>query len=758
MFNQNQRGRLCRAMLALGCAGSAGAHAQDAAPPAASPPEGPYATSTTLQEVVVTANKRSESSRDVAGTVSVLTGGKLQQIGATNFQDFAAYVPGLSSNSSGTGENQVVLRGVTSGSQFSSTVGIYIDEAPVGSSSSYAGGLLSSDINVFDMSRLEVLSGPQGTLYGASTLGGLIKYVTMAPDLASFGFSLQGDASHTQNGALNHAERGALNVPIVKNVLALRVDGIAENDAGFIDNPGRDLKDVNASRTRGARVSLLGNLAPGFSVRFSALEQKIDRNGASSVDRDPQTHQPVAGRYDQSPLVDEPFTNHLNLYSGLMKWNMGWAELTSASSWQHLTISTAADGTPALGGALHTGNLIPYSVDLRTFVKKFTQELRLASSGEWLDWQVGGYYTLEHSDLNTPVYGNLDYNGKLLNTLPFPVADVNGTQLAVLLYDAPSKYREAAGFADITAHLTEQLDVILGGRYSGNYQAFSQQEGGLLGIATNLIGATGSGSSHQDVATYLINPRFHLDKNSMVYARVASGYRPGGPNIIIPPPFAQAPATFEADTLWNYEVGTKATFLERKATLDFDVYYIDWKNIQLVVNTDGFNRIENGGKAQVRGAELTGAYKILRGLTLGGNMSYSHAKLADDSPQLDASSGEPLPFSPRFSAATTLDYSVSLNDWLQGTAGISDRFVGRRPAGFDGSTVDPQYWMSSYNLVDLRLGAQTQYVNVALFLKNVFNKLGEVAAGAPGPDDAGSPARVTITQPRTVGMMVTFGM
>jgi outer membrane receptor protein involved in Fe transport len=756
-----KRARLGSALLMCGAVSAVPAFAQEAAVHAAAPAgQNQDAATDQLAEVVVTANKRSESSRDVPETVTVLTGGKLDQIGATNFQDFANYVPGLSSNSSGTGENEVVLRGVTTGSQFSSTVGIYLDESPVGSSSSYAAGLLSADVNVFDMSRLEVLSGPQGTLYGASTLGGLIKYVTMAPDLRDFGLTLQGDGSHTQNGALNHSERGMLNLPILKNHLALRLDGIAENDAGFVDDPVRGLNDVNASRTRGGRASLLGELSPEFSVRLTALQQKIDRNGASSVDRDQLTHQPIHGEYDQSALVAEPFDNRLNLYTGLVKWNMGWAELTSASGWQDISVFSAADGTPALGGELHTGNLIPYTVDLKSSLRKFNQEVRLASSGsKWLDWQLGTLYTLEHADLNTPVYGNIDNNGQLLNLLPLPVAPLNNTQVPILLYDAPSKYREAALFADITAHLTDRLDLTLGGRYSGNRQAFTQSEGGLLGLATTLLGANGSGGSHQDVKTYLINPRYRIDESSIVYGRFASGYRPGGPNIVIPPPFPQAPPTFNADTLWNYELGTKSTFLDHRAAIDFDVYYIDWSDIQLVVNSGGFNRIENGGNAQVRGAEFVGSYKIVRGLTLGGNASYSHAKLAEPSTQLDAAGGSALPLSPRFSAAITLDYSAPLTGWLQGTAGISDRFVGPKPSGFDGSTVDPQYWMRSYNIVDLRFGAQTQYVNVSLFLKNIFNKLGEVAAAAGVPENGtDSAARVTIVQPRTIGLTLTFGM
>ncbi len=749
----------------------------EGSPPASIPQPGAQAAAATpvssnsgsggaegLQEVLVTANKRRESAREVPGAVTVISGGKLESIGASNFQDFATYVPGLSSASDGVGENQIAIRGITSGAQISSTVGVYVDESPVGSSSAFALGSYGLDFNVFDLERLEVLSGPQGTLYGASTLGGLLKYVTMPPDLNTYGATVQSEVSDTINGGLNHSERGVLNLPIIPNHLAIRADGIAENDAGYVDNPDRGLKDVNAAKTRGGRISLLGRITPDLNLRVSVMQQSIDRNGNSDVDRDPMTHQPVQGKYDQSPLIDEPFTSRFLLYSGLVTWNLHWAQVTSMSSWQDIGTTGTLDETGDFGGLLRTGNLIPFAAADAATVKKYTQELRLTSQDSKIfEWQVGAFYTVEHADDFLGVSGDLAKDNALLGLIPVGAL---GPDLTVQLLDEPlqSTYRELAGFADATAHLTQRLDVTLGVRYSGNRQGYQQQESGVLGLISGLTGAlTGAstdtgGVSRANVATYLFTPRYHITPSTMIYARVASGYRPGGPNYIAPAPFPSGPATFNPDTVWNYELGSKASFFHNRATVDFDVFYIDWNKILLLTNLDGNNTIENGGKAQVRGTELTANVKVVRGLTVGGNMSYSDAKLAEDVPALDAKSGERLPLSPRFSAALTADYNVPVSEWLRGTAGVSYRFVGNRPVGFDGSTTNPQYWLGAYEIMDLRFGVQSRLANVSLFLKNVFNRLGEVSADASAlQNNPDGTVRVAITQPRTVGLMVTLG-
>jgi outer membrane receptor protein involved in Fe transport len=338
----------------------------------------------------------------------------------------------------------------------------------------------------------------------------------------------------------------------------------------------------------------------------------------------------------------------------------------------------------------------------------------------------------------------------------------DGTLLSIPVFNAeiPTRFREAAVFSDATLHVSPQLDVGFGLRYAANYQSYTQQGQGLAVQMAHPFQITReSAASHETVPTFLINPRYRLTDSSILYMRVASGYRPGGPNFIAPTVTGQSSSnpTFSADRLWNYELGEKSSFLHKRATLDFDVYYIDWSNIQLEANVAGINQLENAGKAKIYGAEASGSFKLSRLLTLGGNMSYTQAQLAEDAPSLGAKNGQPLPLSPRFSTAMTVDYRFPLWDGTLGAAGISNRFVGSRASGYDGSAVIPQYQLHSYDEVDLRCGLQIRNLDVGLYLKNVFNQLGEVSADTSTnvyvPD---APVRVTVTQPRTVGLTATL--
>jgi outer membrane receptor protein involved in Fe transport len=738
--------------------------------PAPPPEDQPVSTleeqpASTLEEVTVTANKRAQSSRDVPSAVAVMGGSTLRKENASNFQDFAAYVPGLSSASSGVGENQVVIRGVNTGAAgSSSTVGIFVDETPIGSSSSFAHGSNSFDFNVFDLERLEVLSGPQGTLYGAGSLGGLLKYVTQAPDLSHIELLGETELDHTQSGALDYGERAAINLPLIKDKWALRADGILQNTSGFIDDPSRNLQDIDGSKTRGGRLSLLGQITPDLSLRITGMNQAIARDGSTVVDKSIVTHAPLYGRYDHESQFNEPFRQNLQLYSAVLNWNLGFGTLTSASSWQRLgslftsdesvLYDALFDGALEAGGLIPPGYNVPYQLSYAEVTQKFTQELRLSSAkSKYFDWQVGGYFTIEHSTDEADLIDQASPNGKL---------KPNVANIPIFYATIPSKYRETAIFADGTAHFTSRLDLTLGIRYAGNYQANQTQ------LTSAVINPTApgfytdeGGGSHDTVATFLINPSYRLTDTSIVYARVASGYRPGGPNFLAP----GASPTFHSDSLVNYEIGEKTTFFEDRASLDINAYYINWSDIQLEYNKGGVNQLTNGAKARIRGEELTGAYKVTRSLTVGGNLNYTNAVLAGNgAPVIGATDGEPLPLVPRFSGAATADYRFPLWSSVYGTAGISNRFVGNRAVGFDGSSV-PKYELHSYNLVDLRFGAHAENLDVSLYLKNVFNQLGELSADTSTQAYAAvdqtlesAPVRVGISQPRTVGVVATYSL
>jgi outer membrane receptor protein involved in Fe transport len=319
----------------------------------------------------------------------------------------------------------------------------------------------------------------------------------------------------------------------------------------------------------------------------------------------------------------------------------------------------------------------------------------------------------------------------------------------------PTTYRELAAFGDGTVHFTERADVTLGVRYSRDQQDYTQRTQGLFSSRTNPLAITvRSAESSEHVVTYLVNPRLHLTDDAILYGRFATGYRPGGPNLVTFDASGNpiGSPTFNADKVSTYELGAKSAFLDRTASVDFDVYYIDWSDIQLTGVHGGLAQLENGGKAAVLGAELTGSYEV-HGLSIGGSLSYTDGKLKEDTPALDAKDGQRLPLSAKFSAALTADYRIPITHGVTGTVGLSERFVGNRAGGFDGSASRPQYLMGSYSLLDLRAGIVTSHFTVGIFAKNVFNKLGEISTDMSAiASNPNSPARVTLTQPRTIGL------
>jgi iron complex outermembrane receptor protein len=256
--------------------------------------------------------------------------------------------------------------------------------------------------------------------------------------------------------------------------------------------------------------------------------------------------------------------------------------------------------------------------------------------------------------------------------------------------------------------------------------------------------------------TYLINPKFHLNEDVMLYARASSGFRPGGPNFVLAPGLGNP--TFAPDTLWNYEIGEKSTFLERRATLNFDLYDILWKNIQVTVNNGGVNQLENAGTARVTGAEMEFNYRVLPALTVGGSAAYTDARLTSSAPVIGITTpGARLPLSPRYNFALIGTYNFALAENYAGALTVTDRWVGQRLAGF-GTPVSPQYDLASYNLTDVNFTVNAPHgLEYGLFLRNVFDRAGEVSASVLANEyNPASPVPVFLTQPRTVGLSVKY--
>src|ERR1700692_4445458 len=283
---------------------------------------GTVATDTSLAEVIVTATRRSESIQNVPGQVTALTSGTLDQINARDLNDFAGFVPGLSFSSTGPSTNLLVIRGITTGSQLSSATGVYLDDIPIGASTSNGIGYQSLNINTFDLNRVEVLNGPQGTLYGATSLGGTVKYITNSPDLKNFRIEAGAQVSSTEHGGTNHAYTGMVNLPFGSGVGAVRIDGYQVYDSGYAKDPVYRRANQGWDRSEGGRVSLLLQPTDEFDIRLNASTQHIPSESADVAFRDPVTRRPSYGNYDQAYPTFQPSDYSLTLYSATLNYDM----------------------------------------------------------------------------------------------------------------------------------------------------------------------------------------------------------------------------------------------------------------------------------------------------------------------------------------------------------------------------------------------------------------------------------------------------
>jgi len=330
-----------------------------------------------LEEIVVTAQKRQENLLDTPMSVSALTGADLERDHATRFEDYVGQVPGLNLIQGGPVNNQLVIRGVTTGSNpINNTVAIYLDETPWTSEGPFANPGIAPNLDTYDMQRIEVLRGPQGTLYGAIALGGLMKYVTNAPDPNRFATSAQVGGSYMSGGSAGFDAHGMINLPIADN-LALRLVAYDNYYPGYIDDQARGITNINGSHVAGGRAALLFSPTSDLSIRLTAVYQDILANDQNNVDLDPGTLKPLYGKWSSQRLFSQPSEARNELYNATINWDAGFANLLSSTSYSRAPFSALQDYSAAFGPFFP-----PYGVGLviREPVTNLTQELRLSSS------------------------------------------------------------------------------------------------------------------------------------------------------------------------------------------------------------------------------------------------------------------------------------------------------------------------------------------------------------------------------------------
>jgi outer membrane receptor protein involved in Fe transport len=726
-------------------------------------------TVTTLGTIVVTANRRSETLQKVPMAVSALTYHDIERQHLQDFSDYAASVPGLGAISLGPGMTELSIRGIASGSQQpSASVGVYVDETPFGSSSVFAiGSALTPDLDPADVERIEVLRGPQGTLYGAGALGGVIRFITIPPDTENYSGRLQLGGTGVDGGGNGFDVHGMVNLPLVKDKLAIRANVYDETDPGFVDDAGRGKTDVNESKIKGGRVSLLWTPTDKTSLRVTALAQNLNAAGSATVALDPDTLQSVYGDLQQrnATLGGDVFAGRYRLYNVTFNSDFGWAKLMSSSSYSTLDAVSYTDATSLLYlGPQANGQ--PYGTLEKATIPqtKVTQEFRLSSpKSQTVEWLGGVFWTRETGDNAQDIYASDYYSG---TPQPSPFGIPIGGDLQ------PSTYEAYAAYGSITWHVTDRFDVEAGLRYSHDKQHYTEIGYGLLfgGVPpTVLLDKRSSDSS----TTFSLTPTFHINDNNMLYARVASGFLPGGPNIV-PIGVPNVPATFSPTKLTNYELGLKSTSPDDRLMVDLSAYYIDWTKIPLTTFENNFTFLTSGGQAQSKGIEATISWIPAPGLKLSTNASYNDATLTKDAPYpSNGKRGDPLPYAPRFTLGLNGDYDFALGGGWHGYVGASYQYVDERSTDFAFSYPIPGMLpplpssptIPGYHTINLRAGMNRGPWNIDVYIKNLTNQRGIVqastfqnyvpVAGEPNPVTGRMEDNATIITPRTFGVSVS---
>lgn len=683
--------------------------------------------------VIVTAQKREERLQDVPAAVSALSAASLTSDNKSRLRDYFDTVPGFQVSPTPGGGNQqnLSIRGISSGFGSNPTVGIMIDDVPFGATT-YD---FSPEVDPSDLQRVEVLRGPQGTLYGANSMGGLVKYVTQDPSTTLLSGRTEAGLDNIAHGdSVGYAFRGSVNIPL-SSTFAIRASAFTRAEPGYIDNPVLNETHVNKEFASGAHVSALWKATDDLSIKLGALYQYSKDDGSSE-----EVHAAGLGDYQQNYIPNTgQSARTIQAYSAVIHDTLGPVDLMSVTAYTRFRTKSVQDYTtiPPWGGLSRTFFGVPGAPTFfHAGVNRTTQEIRATfKTGEWVDWLVGGFYSDETTPIHQVISAENVTTGAILgNTITF---------------DIPFAFREYALFVDPTLHLTDRLSIQFGGRSSWiNNVADPVPEGGAI-FPTPVVYPAIVTKPH--VFTYLVTPEFKINSDVLVYTRIATGYRAGRANSFNPDP--NVPRAAGADKTYNYEIGIKGDIVPHLLKFDTSIYYIDWKEIQLnLVNAaNGLAYFANAGRAKSEGAELSFTLTPGAGLTLSSWLNYDNAVLTQGvvNSATYAPAGQRLPFSARYSANVSADEAFPISGNLTGSVGATFGYTGKRYGTFIATSARDVF--PAYNKLDLRGDVSYGTWNLNLYVKNVTDSHGELGGGA----GSYPPTAFSYIQPRTIGASVS---
>lgn len=671
--------------------------------------DAPEAQST---DIIVTAQRYEQRLQDVPLSISAIGAEELRARGTTDLKDLQYSVPGLSTFEYGVSRQFLQLRGMAT-TIGSSTVGVYLDETPLGLDTQGD----PMNVRLYDMERVEVLRGPQATLYGQGSMGGTIRYIPAAPRLDAISGAFEGEYSSTRYGDSNYKAVGVLNLPIANDKLGVRLVAGYERIGGFIDNAVTGENDINSADIYTLRGTLLAQPTERLSLSLMGVYQKSK-----------QDNQDFGVDYQTAALVPQPINDRYTLIQGKASYDLDFAQLSASASYIDRHNSGASDVSGAYVPFLGPLGFPPGFIDRVGLANDadfriYNGEIRLASQSDGpLGWQVGALYRDSKSHQFSEAF-----------------TEPNDAPLILSSADVLYRNKSYAFYGELNYAFTPQLKAIVGLRYFNEHKKAD-------------IDSTNFGASKVDIGDDTfdsLNPRFNLSyefsPNAMVYANVAKGFRSGGFNatsagIGIPP-------TYDSDEIWTYELGTKHQLFDGKLTLDASVYRNEWSKVQSYTFVPGtvLAAVTNSGHVQGWGVDLSAMARPTRELTLSATYGWNNLKF--DKATIDKAVGDPVDGAVRESWSASLDYRPELTASMTGIFRIDYQHAGASQITLRTFAAPPVIPRPGRDLVNLRLGVGVGPVEVALFANNLFN---EDAPNLIGP--LGTIAENIEQRPRVIGI------
>ncbi len=695
-------------------------------------------------------------------------------------------IPGVAMKSQGAGQTEIVIRGLSSAAGVSPTVGFYLDEVPVAPPTLATAGKTAIDPDLYDLERVEVLRGPQGTLYGAGSMGGTVRLITAAPDPKHFEGSAQATASFTEGGGANGAVNAMLNIPLATDTAALRLVATQKHDSGWIDRvvvptfplptngndtffgtvrgqvaglPGSEVhRNVNSTDLTSARAELLLKPTSDLTIKPSILFQNIRQGAPDLIDSIPGTdahYQPLD--------VAEPFRDHFLLSSLTVDYDLGPATLVSATGFtkrdrrqvQDVTESVLNLFGPAFGLTGYStadGGAGAATIVEANPSRQFSQELRLASKdGGDLAWIVGGYYSrlASHYQAASVVPGLLPFAGSA----------------NIYTSDSEDVLDQFALFGNASYRITPDLKLTAGLRHFSSRDKSHIVASGISSESGGDGSITNDDSASAQGYNPMVNLSYDVSKDNMVYATAAKGFRDGAAQAPVPTSgvnatcasdlaalgLAQSPERYGPDSVWSYELGSKNRFLDNRMTLNGAVYLENWNKVQQTIALPcGWSYTDNAGDARVYGGELELQARLGAGFTFEQGLSYTHATFNSDNAAAGTKKGDRLQGVPMWSTSSAITYDRSINDDYS--------FNGRLSADFVGSSQNVTYstvTLPGYVLFNLRAGISADTWQATFFVNNLTNRRAELEAAPSLFANVPNYDRIAMSRPRTIGITVS---